>query len=45
MMDNEEISKKIDIFNKTVKKKIYRISALHHKGLIDIKKTLISHAN
>ena len=45
MMNNEEISKRIDVFNKTVKKKIYRISALHHKGLIDIKKTLISHAN
>jgi GTP-binding protein len=45
MMNNEEISKRIDVFNKTVKKKIYRISALHHKGLIDIKKILISHAN
>ena len=43
MMSNEEIDKKIDIFNKKIKKKIYTISAIKHKGLTAIKKILISH--
>ena len=44
MINDEEINKKIDIFNKKIKKKIYKISALKHKGLKTIKKVLISYA-
>ena len=43
MVNNEEINKKIDIFNKKVKKKIYTISALKHKGLTTIKRVLVSY--
>ena len=43
MVNNEEINKKIDIFNKKVKKKIYTISALKHKGLKTIKEILVSY--
>ena len=45
MINNEEINKKIDIFNKKVKKKIYTISALKHKGLKTIKEILISYVH
>ena len=45
MINNEEINKKIDIFNKKVKKKIYTISALKHKGLKTIKKILVSYVH
>ena len=45
MVNNEEINKKIDIFNKKVKKKIYTISALKHKGLKTIKNILVSYAH
>ena len=45
MVNNEEINKKIDIFNKKVKKKIYTISALKHKGLKTIKEILVSYAH
>ncbi len=43
MINDEEINKKIDIFNKKIKKKIYTISALKHKGLKTIKKILVSY--
>ena len=45
MVNDEEINKKIDIFNKKIKKKIYTISALKHKGLKTIKKILVSYAH
>ena len=45
MVNNEEINKKIDIFNKKVKKKIYTISALKHKGLKTIKEIIVSYVH
>ena len=45
MVNNEEINKKIDIFNKKIKKKIYTISALKNKGLKTIKEILVSYAH
>ena len=45
MVNDEEINKKIDIFNKKIKKKIYTISALKHKGLKTIKKILVSYVH
>tara|TARA_B100001123_G_scaffold305307_1_gene341068 strand:+ start:837 stop:1820 length:984 start_codon:yes stop_codon:yes gene_type:complete len=45
MMSNEEIDKKIDIFNKKIKKKIYTISALNHTGLTAIKRALIKYVH
>ena len=45
MVNNEEINKKIDIFSKKVKKKIYTISALKHKGLKTIKEILVSYVH
>ena len=45
MVNDEEIIKKIDFFNKKVKKKIYIISALKHKGLKTIKKILVSYVH
>ena len=38
MIDKEEINEKIDVFKKKIKKKIFVISALRHKGLKTIKK-------
>ena len=40
MASDDEINKKIDIFSKKIKKKVYKISALKHKGLMDIKRAL-----
>ena len=45
MVNNEEINKKMDIFSKKVKKKIYTISALKHKGLKTIKEILVSYVH
>ena len=45
MIDEEEINKKIDVFKKKIKKKIFKISALKHIGLKTIKKNLVSYAN
>jgi len=45
MVNNEEINKKIGIFNKKIKKKIYTISTLKHLGLKTIKKILISYVH
>lgn len=43
MISNEEINRKIDIFSKKIKKKIYTISALKHKGLTTIKRVLVNY--
>ena len=43
MIDEKEIKKKVDIFNNKIKKKIYLISALKHKGIRDIKKTIVKY--
>ena len=45
IVDEEEVNKKIEIFNKKIKKKIYTISALKRKGLTTIKKVLFKYAN
>ena len=43
MINEEEIDKKIDVFQKKIKKKIFTISALKRIGLKTIKKNLASH--
>ena len=43
MLNEEEINKKIDAFQKKIKKKIFTISALKHIGLKIIKKNLVSY--
>ncbi len=45
MISNEEINNKIDIFSKKIRKKIYTISALKHKGLSTIKKILVRYVH
>ena len=45
MTNNEEVNKKIAIFNKKIRKKIYTISALKHKGLSTIKKILVGYVH
>ena len=45
MISEDEINKKIDIFNKKIKKKIYTISALKHKGLTAIKRVLVNYVH
>ena len=45
MASDEEINKKIDIFSKKIRKKIYAISALKHKGLTTVKKVLVSYVH
>ena len=45
MLSNEEINKKVNDLNKKIKKKIYQISTLQHKGLTNIRKILIKYAN
>jgi len=45
MISSIEINEKIDIFKQKVKKKTYKISALKHLGLKNIKKILISHVH
>ena len=45
MISDEEINKKTDIFRKKIKKKIYTISALKHKGLKNIKRILVSYVH
>ena len=45
MVSKDEINKKIDIFNKKIKKKIYMISAIKNKGLTAIKKVLVSYVH
>jgi len=43
MINSEEINKKIQVFNRKIKKKIYTMSALKHQNLTTIKKVLVSH--
>ena len=45
MISNDEINEKIDVFNKKIKKKIYTISAIKHKGLTTIKKVLVNYVH
>ena len=45
MINNEVVNKKIDIFKKKIKKKIYIISALKHKGLKTIKRILVNYVH
>ena len=43
MISDEEVNKKINTFSKKIKKKIYSISALKHKGLTTIKRILVNY--
>ena len=45
MATDSEINEKIFFFNKKIKKKIHKISALKHRGIINIKKILIKYAH
>jgi len=45
MMDKKEANKKIEIFKRKIKKKIFVISAQNHTGLKDFRKNLISYGN
>ena len=45
MVSKEEIDKKINIFTKKIKKKIYTISALKYEGLKDIKRILVNYVH
>ena len=45
MINEEEINKKIEIFKKRIKRKIFTISALKHIGLKTIKKNLFDHVH
>ena len=43
MISNDKINDKIEEFRNKIKKKIYTISALKHRGLNTIKRILITH--
>ena len=45
LIEEKEISEKVIFFRKKIKKKIYKISALKHIGLNNIKKNLISYVH
>ena len=45
MASDDEINEKIDTFNKKIKKKIYKISALKHKGIIDVIRALVRYVH
>ena len=45
MINDEEINKKLDIFKKKIKKKIFVISALKHTGLKTIKENFFSYVH
>ena len=45
MIDEKEINKKLDVFKKKIKKKVFTISALKHMGLKIIMENLFSYAN
>tara|TARA_B100000700_G_scaffold276352_1_gene322835 strand:+ start:816 stop:1799 length:984 start_codon:yes stop_codon:yes gene_type:complete len=45
MESDSDINKKVDVFSKKIKKKIYKISALKHKGITELKRLLIKYAN
>jgi len=42
IINTSEINKKINVFNKKIKKNIYKISVAQNKGLITIKKLLVN---
>ena len=43
MISDEEVNRKINTFSTKIKKKIYSISALKHKGLTTIKRMLVNY--
>ena len=45
MVSDDEIDKKVNDFSKKIKKKIYKISALKHKGLVNVKRALIKYVH
>ena len=45
MASDDEINEKVNIFSKKIKNKIYKISALKHKGIVDIKRALVRYAH
>ena len=45
MTSDDEINEKVDNFSKKIKKKIYKISALKHKGIIDVKRELVRYVH
>ena len=45
MASDDEINEKINTFRKKIKKKIYKISALKHKGITDIKRALVRYVH
>ena len=45
MVSDDKINEKIDTFSKKIKKKIYKISALKHKGIIDVKRALVRYVH
>ena len=45
MTSDDEMNEKVDIFSKKIKKKIYKISALKHKGIIDVKRELVKYVH
>jgi len=45
MESDSDINKKVNVFSKKIKKKIYKISALKHKGITELKRLLIKYAN
>ena len=45
LIDEQEIKKKMEIFKKKIKKKIFTISALKHIGLKTIKKNLFTYVH
>ena len=45
MASDNEINKKIDVFSKKIKKKVYKVSALKRKGITDIKRVLVRYGH
>ena len=45
MISDSEINEKINAFIKKIKKKIYKISVIKHKGIIDIKRELVRYVH
>jgi len=45
MVSDDEINEKVDVFSKKIKKKVYKISTLKRKGIIDIKKALVRYVH
>jgi len=45
MVSDDEINEKVNVFSKKIKKKVYKISTLKRKGIIDIKKVLVRYVH